>query len=78
MIKQIIEQECQETNINIDYYDKVIRIYTNKSTVMNRLLNMNYEPKNIDKMNGEICSVSFEFTFDKFPSFIGKGVFKCS
>lgn len=39
---------------------------------------MNYEPKNIDKMNGEICSMSFEFTFDKFPSFIGKGVFKCS
>lgn len=76
-VKQIIEPESQETNINIDYYQRCITVYSCKATVINRMLKNGYEPYSVEKINGEICSAIFEFDFDNFPKFIHKGLFKC-
>ena len=38
IVKQVMDSESTETNINIDYQDKIIRIYSSKATVINRIL----------------------------------------
>lgn len=75
--KQVIEQESQETNINIDYFDKKVRINTSKATVMNRMKRYGFKPNGIETINGEICSATYEFNFDNFPRFISSSRFKC-
>ncbi|MHC1719113.1 MAG: hypothetical protein AB9844_00180 [Clostridiaceae bacterium] len=75
--KQVIELESQETNINIDYYDKKVRMYTTKATVMNRLDRAGYRPSNVETIGGNPCSLEYEFDFHEFPKFISKGIFKC-
>lgn len=75
--KQISEPESQEANINIDYFDRKIRIYINKATVMNRMTRAGYLPVKIEAINGEICSLLYEFDFNDFPRIISSGMFKC-
>ena len=75
--KQIIEPESQETDIVIDYFDKKIIIYTNKSTVMNRMEKAGYTPTKIETIKDEPCSLIYEFDFSEFPRWISKGMFKC-
>lgn len=74
--KQVIEQESQETNINIDYFDKKIRIYTNKATVMNRLIRLGYIPVKVDKLKDEVCSMNFEFNTKDIGKFLRTSIFK--
>lgn len=76
-VRQVIEPESQETHIDINYYDKDIFVYSSKATVINRMLRMGYSPMNIEKMDGEVCSMTFKFSFNKFPRFISKSLFKC-
>lgn len=76
-VRQVIEPESQEAQINIDYYDKDIFVYSNKSTVINRMLRVGYSPVKTEKIDGEICSMTFKFNFNEFPRFISKGLFKC-
>lgn len=75
--KQVIEQESQEANINIDYFEKKIVIYTNKATVMKRIERIGYLPTRVGKMNHEICSATYEFSFSDFPRLISTSIFKC-
>ena len=76
--RQVIEPESQETNINLDYYEQKVRVYTSKATVMNRLDRAGYKPSKIETIGGEPCSLQYEFDFNDFPRFINKGLFKCS
>lgn len=75
--KQVLEQESQETNINIDYFKDKVTIYTNKATVMNRMKKAGYVPVKVDTINGQVCSLSYEFEFKDFPRVISSGMFKC-
>lgn len=74
--RQVIEQESQDTNINIDYYDRNIRIYTSKANVMNRLTRLWYIPSQIDKFNGKVSSMSFEFDTKDIGKFLRTSIFK--
>ncbi|MFA6941916.1 MAG: hypothetical protein WCQ54_13215 [Clostridiaceae bacterium] len=75
--KQVIEQESQETNINIDYFEKKVRIYTNKATVMNRMEKAGYKPVEVESMDNKPCSCTYEFSFIEFPRLISTSMFKC-
>lgn len=74
--KQVIEPESQETNINIDYYDKKLRICTNKATVMNRLTRLGYIPTMVERLHGEVCSMTFQFETKDKGKFLRTTIFK--
>lgn len=75
-VKQVIEQESQETTINIDYYARKISIYTTKATVINRLTSLGYEPEETHKMEGEVCDAYYEFPSKDIGKFLRTGIFK--
>ena len=75
-LKQVIEQESQETSINIDYYTRTLSIYTTKATVMNRMSNLGYEPKQVHHMDGEVCDAYYEFPTSDIGKFLRTGIFK--
>lgn len=74
--KQVIEPESQETHISIDYFEKKVRIYTSKATVMNRLTRLGYKPSRIETMKGVVCSLAFEFETKDIGKFLRTGIFK--
>lgn len=74
--KQVIEQESQETHINIDYSEKKIYIDTNKAAVMNRMTRLGYKPVKFEKINGEICGMVFELDTKDIGKFLRTGIFK--
>ena len=75
-VKQIIDQESQETTINIDYYARTLCIYTTKATVMNRLSSLGYEPLETHRMDGEVCDAYYEFPSKEIGKFLRTGIFK--
>ena len=75
-IQQVTERESQETHINIDYFEKKIRIYTNRATVMKRMLKVGYKPSRIERIQGKICSMSFEFESKEIGKFLRTTIFK--
>ncbi len=75
-VKQVIEQESQETSIIIDYYARILSIYTTKATVINRLTSLGYEPTDYHTMDGEICDAYYEFSTKDIGKFLRTGIFK--
>lgn len=75
-IQQVVEPECQETFINIDYFDRKIRIYTTRATVMKRMLRKGYKPSKVETMQDEIYSMSFEFDSKNIGNFLRTSIFK--
>lgn len=75
-IQQVIEPECQETFINIDYFNKKLKIYTTRATVMKRMLRKGYKPSKVETMQGEICSMIFEFDSKDIGNFLRTSIFK--
>ncbi len=75
-IQQVIEPECQETFINIDYFDRKIRIYTTRATVMKRMLRKDYTPSKVEEVEGKICSMTFEFDSKNIGNFLRTSIFK--
>lgn len=75
-VKQVIEQESQETSINIDYYGRILSIYTTKATVINRMSDLGYEPIETHTMDGEICDAYYEFPTKDIGKFLRTGLFK--
>lgn len=75
-IQQVIESECQETFINIDYFNKKLKIYTTRATVMKRMLRKGYKPSKVETMQDEICSMTFEFDSKDIGNFLRTSIFK--
>lgn len=75
-LKQVALFEETETIILLDYFERKIKIYSNKATVMNRLERLGYKPTGEDKVDGEICSRSYEFEADELGNFLRAGIFK--
>ena len=75
-IQQVVEPESQETFINIDYFDRKIRIYTTKATIMKRMLRKGYKPSKIETIQEEICSMTFDFDSKDIGNFLRTSIFK--
>ena len=58
-----IDRDEQETHVNIDYHEKMIRVYTTREGVAKRLVRAGIEPVGISKIGGEIVGASFELSF---------------
>ena len=75
-IRQIADRDSTETILNISYTDRILNIYTNRATVMNRILKQGYKPTQIFRMDGEIEGMEFEVPTSKIGSFLRTGLFK--
>lgn len=75
-VKQMVEQDSQETTINIDYYQRILSIYTSRATVINRMTSLGYEPKEVHHMDGEVCDAYYEFPTSDIGKFLRTGLFK--
>lgn len=75
-IQQVIEPECQETLINIDYFDKSIKIFTTRATIMKRMLRKGYRPSKVETIQDRICSMTFEFDSKDIGNFLRTSIFK--
>ena len=76
VIQLVIEPECQETFIIIDYFDRKIKIYTTRATVLKRMLRKGYKPSRVETMQDEICSMTFEFDSKDIGNFLRTSIFK--
>ena len=75
-IKQLAIPEEQETHIVVDYFDRVLRIYTTKATTMNRLERAGYNYTNQETVDGQIWSRSYEFDTREISKFLRASIFK--
>lgn len=75
-IKQFSTPEETETHLVIDYYNKALRIYTTKSTVMNRLEKAGYDYTNEETVDGQIWSRSYVFDTSEIGKFLRATLFK--
>lgn len=75
-IKQFSTPEETETQILIDYYDKKLKLYTTKATVMNRLERAGYKHIKQETVDGQIWSRSYEFDTTEIGNFLRTSIFK--
>lgn len=59
-----IPKDEQETIINIDYFDKVIKLYSTKEHIYKNLSKYLGQPTSIDYYNGCICSFEYKLAFN--------------
>lgn len=57
---ELVPREEQETIINVDYYDKKIKIYTSRKSVADRLKRKIGEPTKTYISYGKIYAVDYE------------------
>lgn len=60
-VRQASDIEEREVHISIDYGTRTILLYTNHSTVMNRLGRLGYKPYREETIGGKPYSRSYEF-----------------
>lgn len=75
-IRQLADIDCTETLLSISYAERILNIYTNRATVMNRILKCGYTPTKIFKMEGEIEGMEFEVSTKEIGKFMRTGLFK--
>ncbi len=75
-IKQFSIPEETETHLLIDYYDRKLRIYTTKATVMNRLERAGYDYTKEETVDGQIWSRSYVFDTSEISKFLRASLFK--
>lgn len=56
--------EEQETIINIDYFERVLHIYSSRKSVIQRLYNKLGEPTKTDYINNALTSASWKIKFE--------------
>ena len=56
---EVIDRDEQETIVNIDYFEKKLKLYTNRKSVAQRLKKKVGEPTKIDTTNGKISGVTY-------------------
>lgn len=75
-LKQVATLDSTETHLSIDYEMKLLRIYTSKAAVMNRLARLGYKHTIEDKVDGQIYSRSYEFKTKDIGNFLRTSIFK--
>lgn len=64
-VPQISLQEERETVIVLDYFTRTAKLYTNNSTVMNRLASKKVEFESEEYYQGKVYSRTYVRDFDK-------------
>ena len=69
-------REEQETMINIDYQERILKFYTNRKSVANKLEKKVGKPTKIDTTNGKISGVYYvrNLTDDDIRPFLSKTI----
>lgn len=67
---EIIPMDEQETMVNIDYYEKIINVYTTRKSVGERLIRKLGEPTKTHKNGDSIYAV--EYTRNLFDKDVAK------
>lgn len=76
-LAQVADLDSTETIINIDYLTNTLNIYSNKATVLRRMLKHGYVPTRVFKMDEEkIEGMEFEVTTKNLGKFLRTGIFK--
>lgn len=76
MYKQVAKPDETETIVAIDYLDKEFKIWTNRATVMNRLVKLGYKPTGTGTIDGEVYNLEFTFPTKMIGQFMRTGIFK--
>ena len=74
-IKQIADLDEQETQIAIDYKARKLIIFTNRATVIKRLMRGGYKPSKVNYFDGEVESMEFEYPTSYIGKFLRTGIF---
>lgn len=75
-IRQVADRDSTETILNISYGDRILNIYSNRASVLNRILKQGYKPTTIFRMDGEIEGMEFEVSTKEIGKFMRTGFFQ--
>ncbi len=75
-ITQQAGKESQESNIIFDYEEQEITVYSNKASVMRRLLKKGFKPNEIKYAGEKIYSLEFRIPMAKASSVMLTTIFK--
>lgn len=75
-INQLAMKEETETHINLDYFSKIAKCYTNSAKVMRRLEKKKIPFTEEHLVNGKVFGRSYELPFDDMNVFLSKTVMK--
>lgn len=75
-LPQMSDPLDRETQISLDYHNKVLKVYTDHITVINRLSRLGYEHIKEQTVGGEVYSRTYEFSFDEMSKFVTSTIFK--
>lgn len=68
-------QEEQEANINIDYFEGVVRVYTNRAMVINKINDRGFEPT-YEYVKGEVFGATYTVPMKDISKILSSAVFK--
>lgn len=74
--EQVEGREDQETFVSIDYEERTVSVYSNRATVMNRMVGAGYEPTREFSLDGEVCACEWVFPSSSIGKFMRTGLFK--
>lgn len=72
--KSFIEE--RETQISIDYYTKTVVVYSNNSTVMNRMVRKGYTPTREFKEGSDVVACEWTFPMAELKHFATASLFR--
>ena len=75
-LPQISEPDERESHIWIDHFEKTIKIYSNNSTVLNRMARLGYTHEKEDLVDGEVLSRTYTFPISMISKFATATIFK--
>lgn len=75
-LKQVALLEESETHIVIDYYNKKLKLYSSKATVMNRLQRLGFCPLRESKVDGQVYSRNYELDTKDIGKLLRTSIFK--
>ena len=68
--------EEQETFINIDYFEKKVVVYSNRATVMNKMVGAGYKPTTEFKDDsGAVCACEWSLPIEQLGKFVKMNLF---
>lgn len=75
-VRQISDINEREVHLSMCYGDRTILLYTNHSTVMNRLGRLGYKPFKEETVGGEVYSRSYSFPMDEINQIMKVTLYK--
>ena len=67
--------EEQETFISIDYFEKQVVVYSNRATVMNKMVGAGYKPTTEFHEDGVVCACEWRLPIEELGRFVKMNMF---